>query len=221
MKIIGICASPRGKKSSTMTLVKKGLSGAENKGAKTVLYDLGKKKIKFCTGCNVCYKEGKCIHKDDFQEIFDEILTCDGIILGSPNYINSVSAQMKVFLDRLADSIHCQRFTGKYGFSVSTAGGSNSDSICDYLNNTLQILGANTVGKVSIDIGPNPEGFSNAEEQAFSMGEDLVEAINAKMTWPDQENVHLEMKERMKYLVTQNKDEWTHEYMHWKKQGWL
>jgi len=221
MKITGICASPKGKKSVTASLVKEGLLGAKNKGAKTEFIDLGKKKIKFCKGCNVCYKKGKCIHKDDFQEIFDVILESDGIILGSPNYINSVSAQMKVFLDRLADSIHCQRFTGKYGFSVSTAGGSNSDFVAGYLNNTLQILGANTTGLVSIDIGPNPGGLDDAKKEAFFAGEKLVDAISAKKTWPKQEKIHAEMKERMKYLVTLNKDEWHHEYDYWKSQGWL
>ena len=221
MKIIGLCASPRGKKSSTMSLVKEGLSGAKSKGAETEFINLSKKEIKFCKACTVCYKKGKCPLKDDFNEIFDLILESDGIILGSPNYINSVSAQMKVFLDRLADSVHCQRFTGKYGFSVSTAGGSNSDMVCDYLNNTLQILGANTVGKVNIDIGPNPDGLSEAKTQAFSMGEMLTESIDKKETWPEQEALHSEMKERMKYLVTLNKDEWHHEYNYWKKQGWL
>lgn len=221
MKIIGLCASPRGKKSSTMSLVKQGLSGAEKKGAKTEFINLCKKEIKFCTGCGVCYKKGKCVHKDDFKDILEAILESDGIILGSPNYINSVSAQMKVFLDRLADSIHCQRFTGKYGFSVSTAGGSNSGLVCDYLNNTLLIIGANTVGKINIDIGANPDGFSDVKDEAFLMGEKLFDAIEKKETWPEQEMLHTEMRERMKYIITLNKDEWQSEYDYWKKQGWL
>ncbi|MGA1061462.1 MAG: NAD(P)H-dependent oxidoreductase, partial [Ilumatobacteraceae bacterium] len=39
----------------------------------------------------------------------------DGIVLGSPVYINSVTAQLKLVIDRLADAIHCQMFEGKYG----------------------------------------------------------------------------------------------------------
>lgn len=221
MKIVGLCSSPRGKKSATAALVKEGLLGAESKGAKTEFIDLGKKKLKFCKGCGFCYKKGRCVHKDDFEEIFDAILKSDGIILGSPNYINSVSAQMKVFLDRLADSIHCQRFTGKYGFSVSTAGGSKSDLVAGYLNDTLQVLGANTTGLIGADIGADPERFNNAKKEAFTLGEKLTDAITTRKTWPKQEKIHAEMKERMKYLVSQNKDEWVHEYSYLKKQGWL
>ncbi|MBP2132179.1 multimeric flavodoxin WrbA [Methanomicrobium sp. W14] len=218
MKITGLCASPRGKKSVTASLVEEGLLGAEKKGADTKYIDLCKQDIKFCKACGVCYKKGKCVRKDDYQEILDEIMESDGIILGSPNYINSVSAQMKVFLDRLADSIHCQKFTGKYGFSVSTAGGANSDSVAEYLNSTLIVLGANTTGKVNIDIGPDPNGIKEAKKQAYACGEELFEAIKEKKTWPEQERLHGEIGERMKVLVTQNKDEWKHEYSYWKKQ---
>jgi len=221
MKITGLCASPRGKKSATLALVKEGLAGAESKGAKTEFINICKKEIKYCKGCGKCYEKGKCILKDDFEEILDTLLDSDGVILGSPNYINSVTGQMKTFLDRFADSIHCQKFTGKYGFSVSTAGGSNSDMVADYLNNTLQVLGANTVGKVNIDIGQNPQGMPDTEKQAYEMGEILADAIKNRQTWPEQDIVHSEMKERMKYLVTLNKDNWHHEFDYWKKKGWL
>ena len=51
------------------------------------------------------------------------MMDADGIVLGSPNYINQVTAQLKTVLDRMADSIHCQSFAGKYGCGVCTAGG--------------------------------------------------------------------------------------------------
>lgn len=38
---------------------------------------------------------------DDFYEIFEKIKEADGLILGSPVYGVDISAEMKIFLDRL------------------------------------------------------------------------------------------------------------------------
>lgn len=38
---------------------------------------------------------------DDFYEIFEKIKEADGLILGSPVYGTDISAEMKIFLDRL------------------------------------------------------------------------------------------------------------------------
>ncbi|WP_342771917.1 flavodoxin family protein, partial [Methanoculleus sp. UBA300] len=50
------------------------------------------------------------IKDDDFSGLYQTMLESDGIVLGSPNYINSVTAQTKTLFDRMADAIHCQMF---------------------------------------------------------------------------------------------------------------
>ncbi|MFA6672147.1 MAG: NAD(P)H-dependent oxidoreductase, partial [Methanoculleus sp.] len=40
--------------------------------------------------------------------LFNEILDADGIVLGPPNYIGSVTAPLKAVFDRMADAVHCQ-----------------------------------------------------------------------------------------------------------------
>lgn len=132
MKIIGINASPRGEESNTLKLVKAVLNGAETEGAKTELVDLYKLNIEYCTGCGTCYATGECPLIDDFEELFEKISNADGIVLGAPNYINSVPAPMKALFDRLSDAIHCQMLTGKFGCSVCTAGGSEEEEVVKY-----------------------------------------------------------------------------------------
>ena len=122
MKILGINASPRGSKSQTLRLVRAALDGAQKTGAETELVDLCKLDIEYCNACGSCFAKGKCIHDDDFEELYRKILSCDGIVVGSPNYFHSVTAQMKTMIDRMADTVHCQLLTGKYGCSVATAG---------------------------------------------------------------------------------------------------
>ncbi len=221
MKIVAVLGSPRGKTGNTYRLIDSALRGAADAGAETSLIDITKKDISYCTGCGTCYSTGTCIHGDDYEEILDMILESDGIIPGSPVYINSVTAQLKTLFDRMPDVVHCQMLHGKYGFSVSTAGGSNADLVCGYMNDTLRFMGANTTGEAYAVMAEGEVAFENACNAAYELGRDLVAAISEKRVYPEQESVHNEMHERMKSLVLFNREEWPHEYDYWKEKGWL
>ncbi len=219
MRILGINGSPRGSKSQTLRLLSAVLDGARSAGAEVEMVDVCKLRIEYCNGCTVCYERGECVRKDDFTGLYQKMLESDGIVFSSPNYINSVTGQVKTILDRMADAIHCQIFTGKYGCAVSTAGGSGADEVADYLNSVLQVLGANTVGKVGVVLGPDPEAIIPAERHAYELGRALVDAILNRTTYPEQEELHAAMTDRMRRLVIANKDRWHHEYEHWSRIG--
>src|SRR5512136_2359335 len=221
MKIIGINASPKREKSQTRLLVMGVLEGARQTGADITFVDICSLDIKYCTACGTCYAKGECIHDDDFPEILEKMLDADGIVWGSPNYINSVTAQLKTLLDRMADSIHCQSFAGKYGCSVSTAGGSMADEVADYMNATMRNLGATTVGKVTVLLGADPNAIVPAEKEAKELGRKLADAIRTQWKDPLQEKYHAERREYFVRLVSYNKDLWQHEYDYWKGLGEL
>lgn len=221
MKIIGINASPKGDKSQTRRLVLGVLEGARHAGADVMYIDICSLDLKYCTACGTCYAKGECITDDDYGMIFEKMMDADGIVLGSPNYINAVTAQLKTLLDRMADAIHCQQFAGKYGCAVCTAGGSYADEVADYMNMTLLHLGATTVGKVAVLVGADPKAIEGGEKQAKELGKKLVESIKTKYKDPAQEKVHRERKEYFKRLVSFNKDLWKHEYDFWKGLGEL
>lgn len=220
IRILGLNGSPRGAESRTRRLVRAVLDGAEERGAATELIEISDLDIDYCIGCSVCYATGECIHEDDFGWIFDTMLEADGIVLGSPNYINGPTAQIKALIDRMADAIHCQRFEGKYGCSVSTAGGSQADRVAAYLGEVLTILGATTVGAVDAVVGADPSALDEAEGRARTLGSRLADAIANKEVIPDQEAVHRAMRERMQYLVRAHGDEWPHQYDYWDRLGW-
>ena len=219
MKIVAINGSPRGLRSQTLRLVRAVADGAASAGADVEIVDVCKLQIEYCNGCLVCCERGECIKDDDFSGLYQTMLESDGIVLGSPNYINSVTAQTKTLFDRMADAIHCQMFIGKYGCSVATAGGSGADEVVSYLNGVLQTLGANTVGGVGVVLGGDPEAIVPAEGRAYELGRRLAEAIANKETYPEQERLHAMMLERMRALITANKDRWHHEYDYWKAAG--
>ncbi len=220
MKILGINGSPRGSESQTLKLVEKVLDGAKENGAEVELVDLCKLKIDYCNACGVCYKTGECVHEDDFKEVYDKILESDGLVLGSPVYFNTVTAQLKTLIDRMSDAIHCQLLHGKYSCAVSTAGSQGQEEVADYMNSILIAMGANAVGRVGAAMSI-PETMEKAEKDAIKLGQNLAEAIENQTTYPEQEEVHKMMREMFGSLVKMNKDEWTHEYEHWLTTGWL
>jgi multimeric flavodoxin WrbA len=105
MYILGFLGSPKVNGHSAK-LLKKALEGAESRGAITRRYDLIKLNIKYCMGCNKCYRNdpelliGKCPLKDDVASILEEYVKADGYIFASPVYDANVTALMKTFLER-------------------------------------------------------------------------------------------------------------------------
>jgi multimeric flavodoxin WrbA len=221
MKIIGINASPKGEKSQTRRLVMGVLEGARQAGADITFVDICGLEIKYCTACGTCYAKGECIHDDDFPLLLEKMQDADGIVFGSPNYINAVTAQLKTMLDRMADVVHCQSLSGKYGCSVCTAGGAYADEVADYMNMALLNFGATTVGKVGVLVGADPNAIVDGEKQAKELGRKLAGAIKTKWADPAQDKHHTERKEYFKRLIMFNKDLWKHEYDYWKDLGEL
>nr|WP_048068544.1 flavodoxin family protein [Methanoregula boonei] len=221
MKVIGINASPRGKDSNTLRLTRAVLAGAKEGGAETELVDLYSLNIRYCTACGTCYTTGECTMLDDFSDIFDRMMNVDGIVLGAPNYIDSVPAPVKALFDRMADAIHCQMFTGKFGCSVCTAGGSGENEVIGYMNKTLSTLGANIAGGVGVAIGRDPSALRKAEGEAQDLGKTLVRAIRGEVSYPDQDALHKQKREYFCQLVKYNKDRFAHEYEWYEQMGWM
>jgi multimeric flavodoxin WrbA len=221
MKIIGLNASPKGKNSNTLRLVNAVLAGAKDEGADTEFLDLYTRHIEYCTACSTCYATGQCILLDDFTDIFDTIMNSDGIVLGAPNYIDSVPAPMKALFDRMADAIHCQMLTGKYGCSVCTAGGSGEQEVMGYMNKVLTTLGATVVGGIGVAVGRDPSALGKAEKEAYTLGKTLAQSIRGEHIYPEQDEVHRQKREYFCQLVKYNRDRFAHEYEWYVQMGWM
>ena len=119
MKITAIIASPR-KNGNTAFVVNKILEGAKEQGAETYPWHFSDLDIGPCTGCLCCHTEGDrgCIIDDDMQELYDGIEQADVLVLGSPVYMGQMSAQAKIFTDRLFAQIS-PRFSPYYKEKVT------------------------------------------------------------------------------------------------------
>lgn len=105
MKILAFNGSPR-KEWNTAILLNKALEGAASQGAETELIHLYDLNYKGCISCFACKMKGgkgygKCAVRDELTPILRKIEEADGIILGSPVYFGTASAEMRAFMERL------------------------------------------------------------------------------------------------------------------------
>ena len=102
-RILAVYGSPR-REGNTAALLKQAVQGASDNGAQVeeiVLRDL---KMSPCLEIYGCKKTGRCVINDDFQKVYDQILASHGLIIASPIFFYTVSAHIKILMDR------CQSF---------------------------------------------------------------------------------------------------------------
>ncbi len=102
MKAIAINGSARAG-GNTEALLQKCLSVLATEGITGTMTNLSDKTIHPCTACGACFKnkDNRCAaHDDAFQEIYDAMREADIIVLGSPVYFGSASANITALLDR-------------------------------------------------------------------------------------------------------------------------
>ena len=104
MNIVTIIGSPHGMKGNTGRLLSSVEASLKGSGADVTQFDVARMDVKPCRGCGSCHKTGQCVIKDDFKEVEAALLKADGIVLASPNYIFSVTAQMKAAHEELRES---------------------------------------------------------------------------------------------------------------------
>ena len=106
MKFFAINGSHR-KDGNTAQLLEKALEGIKSVCSDAEIESVNLYDVPFngCKSCFACKKingrhYGKCVYKDDFKPILEEIVRADGVILGSPVYFGDGSGVMRCFLER-------------------------------------------------------------------------------------------------------------------------
>jgi multimeric flavodoxin WrbA len=115
MTVLGISGSPR-REGLTEALLDAALEGAGSSGASTGKLILSELNVKPCASCDDCIEMEKCSTGDDMQMVFDKISSADVIIVASPIFFGSVSAQLKIMIDRFQPVWMSKFVTGKSQF---------------------------------------------------------------------------------------------------------
>lgn len=99
MKVCGISGSPI-KNGNVDLLVSQVLKGASSQGVETQKLYLNDMHIGTCQSCGIDPYPKYCLFEDDMDLIYTAMEICDVIVLGSPVYFDTVSAQTKLAIDR-------------------------------------------------------------------------------------------------------------------------
>lgn len=184
MKVIGLIGSPR-KGSNVEILIREALKGAKTCGAETICFNLDEMDLNPCKACMKCRSTGECGTEDDMQVIYDEIKKADAFILGSPVYMWQMSAQAKIFTDRIY-AFMGTGFEEKYGKKdmalIFSQGNPDENMFSEYFSYTKNMFGflGYTMVDMMIAAGNLVQGAVKEKEahlkQARTIGEKLVNA---------------------------------------------
>ena len=98
--VLIIKGSPR-KNGNSAVLADQVFDGAKEAGADVESIYLSGLEINPCDACDVCQGGGTgCIVEDDMQSLYPKLNQADVIVIASPIYFFTVSAQIKLFIDR-------------------------------------------------------------------------------------------------------------------------
>ncbi len=144
INVLAIYGSHRRGHNSDM-LVDKLLEGIGSDGAAVEKVYASSELIKSCTACEGCYKLGRCVIKDEMQQVYAAFNKADIIIAASPVYFYTVTSHMKKLIDRCQAVWASKYKTGaslvskkhRVGYVVCTAGEPEDRS---YFGCTLKVF---------------------------------------------------------------------------------
>ena len=99
--ILILKGSPR-EKGNSSTLADQVAAGAAASGAQVESFVLQDMNIQPCNACDACHETGdmQCVIEDDMQPLYPKLRNADAIVIASPIYWFTMSAQTKLCIDR-------------------------------------------------------------------------------------------------------------------------
>ncbi len=177
-RLLGIVGSPR-KGGNTEIIMREILKAGEQEGAEIELIRLVDFTLKPCNGCQTCFETKKCNIEDDAEEILEKMMEADGVIVGTPVYFFNVSAQTKMFIDRVGYlNIARKRkaLRNKIGGAMAVAGRQGltqaSSEILLFLANARMIIVGpfvTVLASAKGDVAKDKYGIGEARELGKSM----------------------------------------------------
>jgi multimeric flavodoxin WrbA len=188
--VLGLAGSPR-TQGNTEILLDRALEGAASQGASVSKVALSRLKLAPCRGCERCFETGRCIVQDDYQELYDRLISVERLILASPIYFTNVTAQAKAMIDR-CQCLWARRYVlraplpatpsgqPRQGAFISTAGDKRTNFDCAVTTTRAFFAVLHThYGEDLLANGVDERGAVNARqdllERAYALGARLAQ----------------------------------------------
>ncbi len=183
-EVLIFMGSPR-KTGNSTTLAKQVAAGAEKAGAKVETFFLHDMQIRPCDACDACRgkSETDCILDDDLTPLFPKLRRAHALVIASPIYWFTVSAQTKVFMDRWyalggpeGHSFKGKRFGVVLTYADTDPFSSGAVNALRTFQDALNYVGARSVGLVYGSAWEPGEIRKNQElmDKAYELGKLLV-----------------------------------------------
>jgi multimeric flavodoxin WrbA len=181
-------------------------------------------RLGICRGCKVCFEKGEefCPLKDDRDVLIKKMMLSDGVIFASPNYSFQVSANMKIFLDRLGFVFHRPCFFGKTFTSIVAQGIYGGSKIVSYLDFVGNGLGFNTVkGTCITALEPMTEKENQKIDKALSKHSRRFYERLLKSNYPVPTMFKLMVFRMGRTSMYLELDDKSRDYTFYKEKGWF
>ena len=174
--------SPRERGNSSV-LADQARAGAEAEGATVEAFHLHSMDIRPCDACDFCRETGVCVIKDEMQGLYPKLISADAIILASPIYWFTYSAQLKLCIDRWYAiwNFNEDVFKGKPVGIILTYGDtdlytSGTINAIHTFESMFRYLKAEIAGWVYGSVNDEGDAQKNSElmEQAYRLGKKLA-----------------------------------------------
>ncbi|WP_048815641.1 flavodoxin family protein [Methanosalsum zhilinae] len=148
MKILGISGSPT-ENGNNEKLIDHVLKIAESRDFETEKVLLSSNKIEPCNACDVCRDQESCPIDDDMESVYGKLKEADAIIVSSPVYFGSMTAQLKALFDR---SVLLRRngfvLNNRPGAALSVGGSRNGgqEKVIQTIHDWMHIHGMIVIG---------------------------------------------------------------------------
>ncbi len=98
-KLLAVSSSPR-REGNSEVILEEFCRGAREQNWDTERVRVNSLTIRPCQACDRCGKNGRCIVRDDMQDLYQQIIDSDALVLAAPVFFGSIAAQAKTFIDR-------------------------------------------------------------------------------------------------------------------------
>jgi multimeric flavodoxin WrbA len=180
MKVVAIGGSPR-KNGNTDILIDEVLKEVSARGIETEKIIISEYKINPCQGHANCGSFSECKQKDDATWILEKFSQAEAVVLASPVYYYSISAQIKAFMDRnYFFYTHDQEIKAKYAVLIAIGGGEGADEAIDDLKNMFKFSDTRIFSIAGYadkpgDVKKQPKLIKQAQD----MGRQLAECLTS------------------------------------------
>ncbi len=134
------------------------IDGFRKQGGEVDEIHLNRKRLNPCRACGdgwgTCRSQGKCVIPDDFADIYERMVSADGIVLVTAVYWGDLTEQMKLLMDRMrrCDAVHNHFLNGKRCVLVACAGGTGQGTVecLGHMETTIKHMGMRAYDRIPV-----------------------------------------------------------------------